>query len=135
MTEADVIQPSASVASTGLGIRYIENYAYAYSGAVAVDENETALVETLSQTGIIVGAFQPQYFPPAAGDDYFFRFYLNDLLVIATALNSSLVATPYEKSPIIIPPLTLIKITAQNVTDTTANNVGAVLTGRVYGAE
>ena len=32
MPETDVIPTSASVASTGSGIRYIGDYAYAYSG-------------------------------------------------------------------------------------------------------
>ena len=134
MTAADVIQPSASIASTGKGIRYVGNWAYAYSGSVGVDNNETALVESVSQSGIIVAEFQPQYLVKS-GDDYFFQVYLNDLVVIGLHLIAADTYTPYEKSKVIIPPLTLVKITAQNTTDSSNNNVAAVLTGRVYGAD
>ena len=54
MTEADVIQPSASVASTGKGIRYIGEYAYAYSGSLAVGTGAFEdLLEFTTGSGII----------------------------------------------------------------------------------
>ena len=48
------IQPGASIAATGLGIRYIGNYAYAYSGPVAADNTAggTALLDFTSGSGV-----------------------------------------------------------------------------------
>ena len=133
MPETDTIPVSASVVSVGKSLRYIGNWAYAYSGSVGVDNNETVLVESVSQSGIIVAEFQPQYLVKS-GDDYFFQVYLNDLVVIGLHLTAADAYIPYERSKVIIPPLTSVKITAQNTSASTNYNVAAVLTGRVYGA-
>ena len=53
MPETDTIPVSASVASTGKGIRYVGTHAYAYSGSVGVDNNETTLLEFTTGTGYI----------------------------------------------------------------------------------
>ena len=58
MPETDTIPVSASIASTGKGIRYIGDYAYAYSGALVL---ETSLIDFLNfttGTGFIVGKVQ-----------------------------------------------------------------------------
>ena len=55
MTDTDTIPVSASVASTGKGIRYIGDYAYAYSGNY---EANTTVIEGIidftSGAGVIV---------------------------------------------------------------------------------
>ena len=57
MPETDTIPVSASIASTGKGIRYIGDHAYAYSGAVALDNttDENTYLEFTSGSGYIVG--------------------------------------------------------------------------------
>ena len=62
MPETDTIPVSASIASTGKGIRYIGSHAYAYSGSVGVDNNETTLLEFTTGAGYITAIFQPFIF-------------------------------------------------------------------------
>ena len=81
MTEADVIQPSASVASTGLGIRYIGDYAYAYSGIQSIDNNETTQLEFRTGGGVIVATI---LFNNLSDDKKFtHRVYMNDIVIQA----------------------------------------------------
>ena len=58
MPETDTIPVSASVASTGLGIRYIGDWAFALSGIIGVTNSETTLLEFNSGAGLISGIFQ-----------------------------------------------------------------------------
>jgi len=128
------VQPNASIASTGLSIRYIGDHAYAYSGVVAVDNNETALIDTVTGSGYAKLVWDCSYSPDAYSTDrYTFKLYLNDLL--------SYVEFHYDNnlkrafSVVLIPPLTKLKITAQNLTDTSSQDCLTILTGRVYGVE
>ena len=56
MPDTDTIPVSASVASTGPGIRYIGDHAYANNNASATD-TETTILEFTTGTGYIIGEF------------------------------------------------------------------------------
>ena len=58
MPETDTIPVSASVASTGLGIRYIGDWAFAYSGLWASSTTESTELDFTTGSGIIVGTVQ-----------------------------------------------------------------------------
>ena len=58
MTEADVIQPSASIASTGKGIRYIGNWAYAFSGKEIINATNADLLDFTTGSGFILADIQ-----------------------------------------------------------------------------
>ena len=134
MTEADVIQPSASIASTGLGLRYIGEHCYAYSGIVAVDDNETTLIDTATGAGYLTLFWDSSYSPGAyTTDRYTFKLYLNDLLIHAEFHYDNNIET-MGITRILIPPLTRLKITAKNVTNISSQDCLTILTGRVYGA-
>ena len=134
MTEADVIQPSASIASTGKGIRYVGNWAYAYSGIIAVSNSEKTLLDFTSGAGVIV--MQGEAFNPSqSNDDLIFKIYMNDVIVQAdTMWNVQFYYGPTGPN-LIIPPLTHVKVTCENLTAATNRDVNYLLTGRVYGAE
>ena len=55
MPATDTIPVSASVASTGKGIRYIGDYAYAYSGTIEVTgtTTEITMLEFTTGSGLI----------------------------------------------------------------------------------
>ena len=55
MPDTDTIPVSASIASTGLGIRYIGDHCYAYSGEVNVANVELSLLDFTTGSGLIVG--------------------------------------------------------------------------------
>jgi len=136
MPETDTIRVSASIASTGPGLRYIGRYVYAYSGAVSVDNNLTSLIEEVSGSGLIIAKVQFSYITHAV-QDYEYQIYLNDLLVwsqnIATAGISD--GTAFNIAFIMVPPFTKLKITAIGKSDGTGRDMAASLTGRVYGTE
>ena len=77
MPETDTIPVSASVASTGKGIRYIGNWAYALSGPVNVDNTETDLLNFTTGSGVIHATIQFNYII-ISGDDFQYKVYFND---------------------------------------------------------
>jgi len=143
MAEPDVIPTSASTASVGKGIRYVGNWAYAYSGEVSCSFNtETTLLDFQSGAGICVAKFDfgINDVDMDVGTHAFYQVYFNDLRVMyrrdemyfntgakaATMLSATL--------QMIIPSLTQVKITGKQ-SDGTAHDMYGMLTGRVYGAE
>ena len=133
------VQASASVAATGLGIRYVQNWAYAMSGVTAVNNDETVLLQFTTGSGIIYADFGFWYATAVdggnIGDDYLFRILFNDLLILTQNTNASKEIYLPNYPKLIIPPLTFVTVSAQNSTDSSANDISATLTGRVYGAE
>ena len=136
MTEADVIQPSASTASTGLGIRYIGQHCYAYSGEIFVSgAGVTTGLEFTSGAGYIVAEFTATS-DEIGGAQIFVDVLMNGVNVYALTWDVSGGSTTMGGMfpiPIIIPPFTEIK-TTQN-TNTGDETFTHLLTGRVYGAE
>jgi len=137
----EAVPANASVASVGLGIRYVSDFAYATSGTVSCLFNtETTLLNFTSGAGIIVGKFDFGINDVAmdVGTQAYYQVYFNDLIVMfrrdemsggtgvkpATMLSATL--------HMIIPPLTKVKITALQ-SDGTAHDCYAMLSGRVYG--
>ena len=136
MTEADVIQPSASIASIGKSIRYIGDYVYAYSGEIAVPSSlgEVTLLEDMSGSGLIVGDYQ-FFYGTSATDEYIYKMYFNGLIGMSYMVTNLRESTPDVKIGVILPPFTQIKLTAQNLSTDNGRLQAATLIGRVYGAE
>lgn len=136
------VQPSANVAATGLGIRYIGSgeiqHAYAYSGKVAITGDSGGATQTL-----LAFTTGNSYLD---GDLNFSTTAESGVTVsFETSLNGSVVSTmnvdtrgnggfiwPTSYS-IIIPPLTIVVVKWGIDTSTESGTV--LLTGRVYGAE
>lgn len=128
------VQPGASVAAPGLGVRYISDWAYAFSGLVGVDDNETALLEFTSGSGLIVGNIQCNLVADTA-DDQKYTIYINDIAIMGyITLGAQQSTDSNNVMQILIPPQSLFKVTAINATDSSTNNNAASLVGRVYGA-
>jgi len=136
MPHTDVIPTSASTASVGKGIRYIGNWAYAYSGPVGVPNSETILLDTVSGSGILKAIIQLAYGTPDS-DNMQYKIYFNDLIVMQFSMSGAVDVGNWQTMlyNFIIPPLTKIKVTAQNTTSVTERIQTATITGRVYGAE
>ena len=130
MTEADVIQPSASIASPGKGIRYIGNWAYAYSGMVAgATASETTYLEFQTGAGLIQGEFAVGSTNETTRKSVY--IYFNDILILWQDIDNTY---PWpNKFNFIIPPLTLVKITLQLGADDGMKS-WFTFSGRVYGA-
>jgi len=132
MAEAEGIPPTASVASVGPGIRYVGNWVYAYSGEITVADSELVLLEFTTGSGIIVGNVQFNA-TNVAGDDYIYFVKFNNIPVQGyTVLESVDRGKADYPIAVVIPPFTLVTITARNVTDADGNAQMVSLTGRVY---
>ena len=130
------VQPEASTASPGLGLRYVGNWVYATSGVVAIAGSEVSALEGTTGTGIIVGDIQ-FFTDQTAGDNYNFRIYYNGVAVVQALLAATHDSAPYGYYPInvVIPPFTNIKVALSNTSQGVARNWTILLAGRVYGAE
>ena len=126
------VQPSASVAATGLDIQYIGSGQYqAASGSIAVDNNETTLLEFVSPY-VNLKAYVEYFYLVAASEDMMYRMYLNDLLFLALSSQSSGINRQPDAF-ILIPRNTNVKLTAQNVENSNSRIQSAVLVARDVG--
>ena len=86
MPETDVIPTSASVASTGLGIRYIGDHAYALAGEYTADTTTQTVLDFTTGTGYIDGEFRLSGFAdmgsPATGALAALRVKFNGVTVL-----------------------------------------------------
>ena len=108
MTEADVIQPSASIASTGPGIRYIGQHCYAYSGLLAgATASETTYLEFQTGAGFIQGEFAVGSTNETTRKKVY--IYFNGVNVLTQDIDNNY---PWpNKFNFIIPPLTRVQVT------------------------
>ena len=126
------VQANASVAATGLGIRYIGDYAYGYSGVIASESSSLGtLLSFTSGSGFIVGEISFTETERAA-EAVNFDVAFNDIGVIAVEYDHSPAQDNPAPYPILIPPFTKVLATWQTGGDADGT---AWIDGRVYGAE
>ena len=138
MTAADVIQPSASTASTGKGIRYIGNWAYAYSGLISSSGSEGSPISILEFTtgaGIIVAKFSCCK-SDANTERGLFAITLNGAVVAKQFFRTN--QAGYDETfpmvfKILLPPFTKVQLLSGFENPT--GDVTGSMTGRVYGAD
>jgi len=134
MVEADGIPPTASTASTGFGIRYIENWAYALSGEIAVGTKIT-LLEFTTGSGFIVASMQFSIGEDTT-DNIVFETLFNDQVVSGVLVENQYSLQPANAIKLVVPPFTIIKVTGVNHSGApTARKGYAIFTGRVHGVE
>ena len=118
-------------AGIGFGFNYIGDHAYAFSGPISTNNNETTLLSFTTGAHYIVATFQAQYFSDN-NDVYVHKLKMDSQEVVGFEFNGSNNADGAIAREIIIPPFTKVVATAVNSTDTSSNNVGATIIGRVY---
>jgi len=133
------VQSEASVVATGLSIRYISDWAYAFSGVIptASSSVETIYLEFTSGSGIIVGRINFNSLAGDTGSVITYKIYLSGLVVQGYNQSHSIAGDQSEPDrgiSIIIPPFTEVKCTCTSGDDANLNQVVSI-TGRVYGAE
>jgi len=136
MADAEGIPPTASTASVGLGLNYASDRVFGYSGIVGVTNVEATLLEFTTGDGLIVGAVQPYYAQGSGGNNYLYKLYLNDIIVVAFAADGAVNPFGYGTTDvrIVVPPFTKFKFTAQNAVASDSNDQAVTITGRVYDA-
>ena len=106
-----------------------------FSGEINVANVELDLLDFVSSSGFIVGDVEFNMVS-LSGDDYVYYIYFNELKV--QGYNVQLHdrrSKPDTWIKILIPPLTRVRITALNVSDSSSNAQIVSFVGRVYGAE
>ena len=141
MAEASV-QPEASIASTGKGIRYVGQHCYAFSGAIVTSASDQTLFDFTSGSGYIVATLTMtapiEMLSANLGAGYIRGYQLdfNGQTVGLWKVESGQEDMPSDtEAQILIPPFTAVIFTC---VDNGSNNsfLGtANITGRVYGAE
>ena len=135
MTAADDIQPSASTASTGKGIRYIGNYCYANSGSITDPGSGSAASTCLdftSGSGLIMAIVNYGSNSASGSQDEFIEISLNGEAIWDVKYTDAGLATGDQPVNILIPPFTRFVFKWGMTGDT--RQLTAILTGRVYGA-
>jgi len=133
------VQPEASVVQTGLGIRYIGEHCYAYSGAFACGGSagsaDTSYLKFVTGSGYIVAKINWINQQTSGTADNFIQVNLNDISVFQGRMETG--AESNHTNPktlhIVIPPLTKFEFLFDTSADPHINTV--VFTGRVYGTE
>jgi len=129
------VQPEASVVQTGLGLRYIGEHCYAYSGDFASDAgNATSYLEFKSGNGYIVGTMQFHY-GVDNDDNYSYDIKFNALKVVHYYTAGGREGEPRNVIPLLIPPFTEVLVRCQNISSSTGRRQNVSFVGRVYGAE
>ena len=132
------VQASASVAATGLGIRYVGNWAYALSGKVVIADSKTPLLDFFTGTGIIKANMVFNYDTAlGGGDNYDWTVDYNDIEIIKVETTGPTVSPGpgIQYMKVIIPPITHVVISAINKNGSTDHDCYAMINGRVYGDE
>ena len=134
MPETDTIPVSASVASTGPGIRYIGDYAYAYSGLAQTEGDNSPITRMEFTTGSgLIDAKLQALMASGNNDDLYWQLYLNDIQ-IGQVYNQT---PPNTETPnalfLILPPFTKVTVKIANGQSSSARDMYIVFTGRVYG--
>ena len=136
--QPEAVPSNASVASTGKGIRYIQNWAYAYSGEITTSGAD--VVNTLdfnSGSGLIkakisfgIAAYT------IANDDFTVGVTMNGETIFQVIFNNvepaRLVDASLLNLEIIIPPQTTVTTTARRAYGTGTATFTTLITGRVY---
>ena len=133
MPETDTIPVSASVASTGPGIRYIGNWVYAYSGIIGVTAtggNTDEFLNFTSGSGIIKARFYWAYSETAA-DSLETNILFNETRVWASEGAHSASQNPMQiYVDLIIPPFTKVITSAENKSGATGRDINCTMTGQ-----
>jgi hypothetical protein len=122
---------NAIFTSAGKGLTIVNDYAYAYSGVLSINNTETTMCQFQSPKGIIVGQTMFNYIANDV-EDFMFRVYFNGIQVQGTLQGRHDYDAKFESPvPLIIPPLTEVKLTGQNITNTETHDMIVSLTGKV----
>ena len=129
------VQLNASVASTGLGIRYIGQkpmFAYCLSGVSNPSSGPTTYLLFTTGTGFIVGRFEfNANFAGAGGNDLKVEIYFNAIKIVEENDIANNYLAGDSHFDVLIPPQTAVQVDLSG--SSAATNINFV--GRVYGAE
>ena len=134
----EAVPANATIASTGLGFRYIGNWMYCYSGAYAASTSPTTVVDATSGSGFIVAEYQ---FSGYVDDDNAGEraaglsvLAFNGIKIFVLSAGQQNVGDFMVRSQILIPPNTRVEVNIEADANQADMYGSVAITGRVYGA-
>lgn len=112
---------------SGKGITVVNDKCYAYSGVVLFDDNEVTLLEFNTGKRLTDITLMP-YREDNDSLDSKHRLYINDIQVWCSGMGSG-GTTIEEYNHLLIPSLSYVKVTIQNVSNTSNGQAGIALSG------
>jgi hypothetical protein len=106
------------------------DFGAAYSGQILTNDNVTTHLEFRTGNFILVGSWRGDYFTNTT-QDVQWKCYFNDSEIQTMSVDKVSAAASVPVN-IVIPSYTIVKITAQNITDSTGILMGTNMTGRIY---
>ena len=108
-------------------------HAYAYSGVMGITNTETTMIEFNTNSEYLKGKVLFSYVDNDT-EDYRYRIYLNDTIVQVILQGRKDYDFMFEYAiPIIIPPFSNVKLTAQNIDNSNSRTQIASLTAEAFG--
>jgi len=111
-------------------------YLYAYSGELFITDDTTDLLSFVTGKWTSLIKIQFFYSNEAQGDDVMFKISLNGSLISTLQIGGSTTVNTHGNDwdylELVIPPLTNVLITGENISDTDPRTVGSTVTGRIY---
>jgi len=122
-----------NTASVGKTLNYIGNHCYANSGVIAVNNVENFMLDFVSPKSYIVCKIQFNMPAATSNDDYLYQVYFNGVVVQSYNIGEPTDrAKPDTVLHLLIPPLTHVQCSADNITDTNALDQVVSLVGKIY---
>jgi hypothetical protein len=119
---------------TGAGINYIGNHAYAYSGVITADNNETTLLDFTTGGQQYIESWIQVFASTVQADDFEINIKFDGQIIMSSEYEKSYSGNFVNGIPrkVIIPAQTRVQITATNTQGTTNADWSAIIAGRVY---
>jgi len=134
----EAVPANATIATTGLGIRYIGSHAFAFSGEFNTTTSSQIALQFQTQSGyILFNAYftgPTQFSDPNTGREANWQVSFNDIVIATAHADTSegdILQQPQLK--FLAPPFTNIKIEVVGNDSAALMKNCALLTGRVYG--
>jgi len=132
------IASNAQFSGTGKGLVYVKDFCYAYSGAVTVSGTDDVALDFSTGKHIIEAKVMVQYIQDSAdGDDSKMNIELNGEVIAGNIVGANFgqpanTMGPENWIPIIIPPLSRVRILFTMLSGGGSIVLGSTFTGRVY---
>jgi len=107
-------------------------HVYANSGLIAVNNVENTLLEILTNTEYIVGRFN-FFYASDNSDNYLYSVYFNDVKILAYVVGDADNHFLPLDVPLLIPPFTNVKFTADNISDSSSTTQAVTFIGQAFG--
>ena len=114
-------------------ISYLGNHAYAYSGTVPVINADVELLEFTIGKEYMKGKLSVAN-TSGSGDDIRYYISFNDNIIFGWYFDANNYTGNFDGTPIplVVPPLTTVKVTGRNLSSSTEREHTAMFKGRVY---